>query len=325
MTYCKLLLTAIYTCWAVISLGQIPSLSTLYRYNWLVINPGSAHYTHLEDGHKMNVANALYRSQWTGVEGAPISYNLSYERFSTNVKLGGILMRDDIGGMVTNSILANYAYIIRFPSHTHTFLSIGLNAGLQQRRLRVGELRFADPAQTLSADGQLYANIMLGAFYRWFKMDSRTFPPSGFKEFYAGISVPNSYAIRLDTEITPPSVRVYYALIGSIYRAKAGDIAIEPSVWLRYAQDHLFLSLYEGQPLSGDFNIRTKYKQFWIGTGIGTTKWLHLEAGVIMSQPHSSGQPEDYAVTLGFAYDAALGKTISLPGSFEINLSYSWR
>lgn len=327
MAYFKLLLTTTYTCWTVISLGQAPILNTLYRHNWMVLNPGAVHYTHLEDDHKINIANALYRGQWAGVEGAPIYYNLSYERFSTHVKLGGVLMRDDIGSMVTNSMLGNYAYIIRFNSHT--FLSIGLNAGLQHRRLHFGELRFANPSQPFPDDdagGQLYVDLALGAFYRWSKEDYKAFQAAGFKEFYAGVSAPNSYATRLNTKTTLPSMHVYYVLLGGIYRAKDGSIAIEPSIWLRYAQDHPFLTLYDGQPLSGDFNIRAKlYKKFWIGTGIGTTKWLHLETGIIIGKPRSEYQSEDYAVTLGFAYDVALGKTISLPSAFEVNLSYSWR
>lgn len=99
-----------------------------YIFNGLYINPAYAGYQ------EATWVQASYRSQWTGIKGAPQSLSVALDASipEKNIGLGAIISKDKIGAQSMINGYAIFAYRLRLsydPAHT---LSFGLGAGAVQ-------------------------------------------------------------------------------------------------------------------------------------------------------------------------------------------------
>ena len=97
---------------------------TQYMYNTVTINPAYA------GSRGMLSINALYRSQWVGLDGAPTTINFTAHT-PLKIKGGGVglsFASDKVGPATENLAAADFSYTINMSYRTK--LSFGLKAGL---------------------------------------------------------------------------------------------------------------------------------------------------------------------------------------------------
>ncbi len=315
-------------------LAQQTDLSSLYRYNWQILNPGAVNHTFLEDKSKKYIFNSAYRQQWVGVEGGPVTYNARFEYFPDNnpIKVGGYVLGDRAGAIGTNSVFGNFAYLIKLNQQgVESYISVGLNLGAVWYNVDMGEIRFQEDQPNLMSEGvlnQSYADMALGAFYRWKNLPHRVLPVLGLSEFYAGVSVPQTFTMNMtapdEGAFDLERVQHYYLITGAVFLLTS-DFLLEPSTWVRYVPNGAFQTLFNNAPVSADVNLRLKYNNmFWIGGGFSTNRLIHTEFGADIGRGLCENCGKNYLLTLALAYDAPVGWNSQLPGSLEISLGLGW-
>ncbi|MFT4664843.1 MAG: type IX secretion system PorP/SprF family membrane protein [Polaribacter sp.] len=132
----QLYLISFFTIGMVLTLSaqQLPQYS-LYMYNQHQVNPA---YAGLDNA---IVLNGLVRMQWTGLEGAPLSQQVS-AHMPLYILGGGIglnVENDITGAQQRTSATLSYNYWLKLSSKS--ILSLGIGAGVAQRRLDGTKLR----------------------------------------------------------------------------------------------------------------------------------------------------------------------------------------
>src|ERR1700761_680046 len=99
-----------------------------YIFNGLYINPAYAGYR--EDLY----FNSFFRSQWTGLEGAPTTFSAAIDGTVKDGKVGlGLMVQhDEIGAQSNIAAYANYAYRLQIGEQAHSKLAFGLGFGFIQ-------------------------------------------------------------------------------------------------------------------------------------------------------------------------------------------------
>jgi type IX secretion system PorP/SprF family membrane protein len=116
--------------------AQQDPLYSQYMMNPLLINPAySGMNTDLN-------ASVMYRKQWAGFEGSPVTFNANAHISLAENKMGAglIVLQDQIGTDKTTEITATYAY--HLPLNENLKLSFGLQAGVINYYSDYGDLKF---------------------------------------------------------------------------------------------------------------------------------------------------------------------------------------
>src|SRR6185436_20450957 len=102
--------------------AQYEPMFTQYMFNESFINPAYV------GSHESLAASALYRDQWTGMDGAPKTQTLSIHGPVSRKRLGlGLsVMNESIGVSKQLAIYGNFAWRMIMPTST---LSFGLQGG----------------------------------------------------------------------------------------------------------------------------------------------------------------------------------------------------
>src|SRR5262245_46888615 len=108
--------------------AQQDAMYSMYMFNGLSVNPAYA------GSREKPVITALYRHQWTGLEGAPKMVAITGHAPLSNDKLGlGMtLVSDKISIFNTISLTGSYAYRIQFKNRSR--LSLGVDVVLNNFR-----------------------------------------------------------------------------------------------------------------------------------------------------------------------------------------------
>lgn len=146
-----------------------------YMYNTVNINPAYAGMRGM-----MSIF-AMHRSQWVGLDGAPVTNNISINTpiSSSNVGLGLTILNDRIGPSDENNIAVDFSYSIK-ATESYKF-SFGLKASanllnIDFTRLRQGDLN--DYAFDTNVDNMFSPNIGVGFYLHSYNT-------------YFGLSAPN--------------------------------------------------------------------------------------------------------------------------------------
>jgi type IX secretion system PorP/SprF family membrane protein len=104
--------------------AQQDPLYSQYMLNPLLINPAYSGLTT-----DLN-ASAMYRKQWAGFEGSPVTFNANAHIALSGNKMGAglIVLQDQVGTDKTTEITATYAY--HLPLNEKLKLSFGLQGGM---------------------------------------------------------------------------------------------------------------------------------------------------------------------------------------------------
>lgn len=265
---------------------------TQYMYNQSVFNPA---YAGINEHMSMGV---LYRTQWTGIEGAPKTATaFLHTPVAKNLGFGVSFINDKIGPVAENTVSADLSYTLRL-GKGHS-LAFGVKGGMTMQKIGL----FSDINHTLpdrndiafSEDSsESMFNIGAGLFYFTNK-------------YYFGFSVPNfmqnTYLEKSNRKLGS-DVTHMFATGGYVFDINY-DWKLKPSTMLKMAVE---------SPLAVDLSLNALYND-------------KFEVGLTYRLQDSFGAMVNYRVTnklrVGYAYDqltSALGYEGS--GSHEVILLF---
>jgi len=311
--------------------AQQTSYSSFYRANWQSVNPAAIDRSYyLKRYHNTTIINAGSRLQWIGLEGAPVNYFVSAEycpelgNGGSNNKFGFTAYGDKTDAISTYGLYGNYSYFFPLPYKDGHILHFGISPGLVVYGVDVTKLRGQD-GQPVTNDQvamdnkqRIFADFAFGMMYRI------------RKEFYFGISVPQTFGLNLkkrsDKNVFQTDRLQHINLqVGGFINRGAFDygldgppIVIEPSAIVRIAPGVTFNSLFPSV-FNMDANLRVHLlrQRVYGGIGASTNGVLSAEGGF------NCNIGDGAKLQLGMAYGIPVfSKYLRLGHSVEVNMSY---
>lgn len=266
---------------------------THFTFNKLAYNPG---YT---GGKGAFDALALYRNQWSGLDGAPRTMHVNAHTPFAGKRsaLGFAITADEIGKVSTNALDLSYAYRIKL-GETNT-LSLGVSGRLEQVRFNWSK---ADPLDAIDeaipqADETDFApNFGGGAYFLG-------------RGYYVGLSVPRllKNALYLDRSEQTENPITTYLMAGFTARLSP-QVQLLPSMMLSYNS---------AAPVDLDLNANLLFMNtFWIGGSYRLGDSFDALAGMDFGNGLRLGLGLDFTAS-------ALKKATN--GSWEAMLGYTFR
>ena len=276
-------------CTGIVSYAQQDAQFSQYMYNTININPAYA-------GSRGALSIfALHRTQWVGLDGAPVTNAVSVNTpiNDSNLGLGISIINDKIGPTHESTISADLSYTI--PTSETFKLSFGIKATANLFDLDVTQLNPVDDDPSLhDYNNKFSPNIGAGIYYHSDKG-------------YVGLSVPNFIESNRydDNEVRIFKEKINYYLIGGYVFDLNELVKFKPA---------LLTKMVYGAPLqvdvSGNFMFNNK---FMVGIAY---RWSAALSGMVGFQVSDS-------LYIGYGYDR---ETTNLKnynsGSHEIFLRY---
>jgi len=266
-----------------------------YWVNGLAINPAYA-------GSRECFSNIiLYRNQWMGFEGAPVTQTLSSHAPFKDEKnaVGLFVFHEEIGVSNYYDVYGNYAFRFQLGNGK---LSLGLKAGATLFQGNYRDIQ-ANPEQQVidplfENESEIFPNAGFGAYYYTDK-------------FYFGVSVPKliSYEVESSTKKMSVSPNNYDFLLTTGYLYSVSDkFKIKPSVLVRYR-------LTNTLQIDGSLNFIV-LDAIWFGGS-----YRYNGDMVVMAEYQATEQ-----IRAGVAYDIPSGDLVGQhSGSLEVILRYDFK
>jgi type IX secretion system PorP/SprF family membrane protein len=223
---------------AIVSFAQQDAQFTQYMYNTININPAYA-------GSRGALSIfALHRTQWVGLDGAPVTNAVSVNTplNGNNLGLGVSIINDKIGPTTENTISADLSYTV--PTSETFKLSFGIKATANLFDLDVTRLNPVDDDPSLhDYNNKFSPNIGAGVYLHSDKA-------------YIGFSIPNFIESNRydDNEVAIFKEKINYYLIAGYVFDLNNSIKFKPAVLSK---------IVEGAPLqvdvSGNFMFNDKF------------------------------------------------------------------
>ncbi|WP_420578523.1 type IX secretion system membrane protein PorP/SprF [Ekhidna sp.] len=270
--------------------AQQPQVYNQFFMNPYMYNPAYAGV----EGHA--AIFAMYRDQWTNVEGAPqISHVSFHVPLQGGIALGGAAFNITQGLLTTSAAKASASYLINI-DRTH-FLRFGMSLGAGINSVNITEFDSpGDPAFNNFLDQSTFFIGDFGVAYH-------------FGHFNVGVALPNLFSYNpitqkeiADVEFSPQD----NVLFKMNYRGHINDdFAFEPHLIYRYS--NVIPHQYEGTLIAHLYHI------VWVGAS------YRQDAGIIGLA--GAKIAEKFAV--GFAYEVGNSNISSELGpTLEVNLGY---
>lgn len=272
--------------------AQQEPMYSQYMFNMINLNPAYAGNLGTDN------ITLLYRMQWVGVDGAPQTGTLSWDRrgLDSNVGYGLQLYNDRLGIESTTGLQAFYSYRLRFPNSNFAF---GLSLGA------VNYAATYSKAITASSGDPLFAEDV-----------SVMLPTIGFgmlyssERMYMGFSMPAllKTKVAVNNVLLSTSANNHYFLTGGYIFDVSDGVKLKPSILIKAV---------EGSPIGIDFNMNI-WIQNTVAFGVSYRK---DDALVGLFELQLSPK-----LRLGYAYDYIISnvKTYNVGGSHELMLRYEF-
>lgn len=276
-------------CTTIVCLAQQDAQFTQYMYNTVNINPAYA-------GSRGALSIfTLHRSQWVGLNGAPITNAVSVNTplNGSRVGLGLTVVNDKIGPIQENTISGDFSYSI--PTSENTTLSFGLKATANLFNLDVSKLNPVDDDPTLrDYNNKFSPNFGAGVYLHSDKA-------------YVGLSIPNFIETNRynDNEVAIFKEKINYYLIAGYILDLNNSLKFKPA---------LLTKLVEGAPLQVDVSGSLMFNEkLTIGLSYRWSAAVSAMVGFQISQ----------ALYVGYGYDLETTRLDNYnSGSHEIFLRY---
>lgn len=222
-----LLHTLIFLSLCQIAKAQQESHYTQFMFNKLYLNPAYAG----AEGYGSFVG--IYRHQWLGFEGAPVSQLLSYNTpfLSNRVGFGMVLNHDKIG--ILNNWRGALSYSYDLINRTNAMLRIGLQGSARYLQLDFTDpnLIILDPNDPSIAENQqtndVYYNMGAGIYLE-------------IHNFYLGVSVPglieNIYGVNPNAGNPNAAERRHYYAMSGFALPVSDRVVMRNNVLVKYVQ-----------------------------------------------------------------------------------------
>ena len=262
---------------------------TQYMYNMNVVNPAYA-------GSKESLSlTALYRNQWSGLEGNPVTFTFSaHSPIGEKVGLGLSVIKDELGPVKETNVFADFSYTLQLGNTLK--LALGLKAGATFHDVGLSTLELQDPNDPIFSEdiNNTYPNIGAGAFLYG-------------DNFYIGLSVPNMLkSVHLDENGIKygSETNHYFATAGYVFQLSE-IVKLKPSVMVKSAFN---------APVSYDGNLNALF-------------YDKLELGASYRLDDSFSGLVGFQITpnirVGYAYDHVISELKSVaPNSHEVILTF---
>ena len=290
-----LLLLALVFCAGTMVFAQQDAQYTQYMYNTATVNPGYA-------GSRGNLSiAALHRSQWVGLDGAPVTQTLNVHSpvGYSGVGLGLSIVNDNIGPTSETNADIDFSYTLLLSDEAK--LSFGLKASAHLLDVRFSELNQIAPDNTLSQDidNKFSPNFGAGIYYHNDK-------------FYAGLSVPRFLQTTHFESGSAPSTAAermnFYLITGYVW---------EINPFLKF-KPTLLTKAVQGAPLQVDVSANFLMSdKFVLGAAYRWDAAVSGMAGFYISEGFFAGVAYDRETT-------ELGSAVFNDGSFEVILRYDF-
>jgi type IX secretion system PorP/SprF family membrane protein len=224
--------------------GQQQQLYTMFMYNKLGLNPAYAGY------HDHACVTGIYRNQWIGFEGAPVTQMISAQAplSAQRIGIGMNLTRHEVG--ISESITADLIYAYRIPVGGG-MMSLGAQASLRNMtvdysnpNLKAVQNINIDPGIDLSEESKLIANFGAGVYYHT-------------ERWYAGFSSTRLMRSDIDLEsnnlFISRELRHYYLMAGMHFPVNY-NLDILPQFLVKYVNP---------APVDFDINVSAIWKQYY--------------------------------------------------------------
>jgi type IX secretion system PorP/SprF family membrane protein len=265
---------------------------TQYVSNELLINPA---FAGAEEALSISL---LHKAQWSGVEGAPTTQSLTAHSLfkSSKVGIGLAIVNDKIG--IHNILTASTSFAYRIQLKKETFLSFGLQFGVNQKKSDYSSLS----GQIQNPDDP--------------KLNSSNLSETGFEfgsgiylitpRLNVGISMPNMLYKNIESDSIENSLlnnNIYFLLRYGL--PLSSNFVIQPGFLIKYTY---------GLPLSMDVNIATVVNNVLL---IGVSYRIEESINPIIQAKIT---PQ---FKIGYAFDYPLSKVSSYgSNSHEFMISY---
>lgn len=275
--------------------GQQHPMFTQYMFNGLVLNPAYA------GTQETFFATAVLRKQWVGIAGAPQTQTFSAHspmdglrndrRARSPVSLGVTFFNDQIAITGHSGLLGAYAYRVEFLNGS--ILSMGLQAGFSQLRIRYSELELDDPSFVAGDISEWQPEFGAGLYFRT-------------SRFYGGLSAPQMLRKNIDRSNASFFISPHYFLTSGYVFDVTRSVKVKPNVLLKG---------YSGDVFQMDINCNVFLNET---LNIGAS-WRSEESISAMFQFYFQDR-----FAAGYAYDIPYGNDLARVnnGSHEIMISY---
>ncbi len=245
---------------------------TQYMYNMNVVNPAYA-------GSKETFSiTALFRDQYTGIDGAPRTFTLSgHSPIGNGLGLGFSAINDEIGPVEETNAYADVSYTIDFNNDHHLAFGVKAGATFQDIGLIDLDLQDFDDIAFSQNVSETFFNVGAGFFYYT-------------DNWYVSLSVPNFLsATYLDVNGREfgTEEQHFFASAGYVFQLNE-NIKFKPSVFVKSEFNSL---------VSTDVNANFLFfDQFEIGASYRTEDSVSGLVGF---------RPTEW-IQVGFAYDSSV-------------------
>lgn len=278
-----------------VTYAQQDAQFTQYMYNTIVVNPAYA-----GSRQSMSVL-ALHRTQWVGMEGAPVTntFSINTPIHESKIGLGLSVINDQIGPSTENNIAADFSYSINTSENFK--LSFGVKASANLLNVDFTKLDHypGDPISEENIDNKFSPNIGVGFYLHSDKS-------------YIGLSAPNlietkhydkSASSTSESHIASEKIN-YYLIAGYVFELSP-SLKLKPSLLSKYVQ---------GAPLQVDVSANFLMNEKFVA-GL-SYRWSAAMSAMVGFQASDSW-------FIGYSYDfdtTALADYSS--GSHEIFVRY---
>lgn len=282
-----------------------------YMFNGIYINPAYAGYRE-----QLNISS-FYRTQWTGVTGAPKTMSLAVDAIANNgnVGLAFQISSDQIAAQSSLSAYANYAYRLRMNAEGTSSLALGLGVGVVQLGLDGSKLSQNDlePDQPVGLQTVVVPDARTGIYY-------------SNDRFYAGLSADNlvSRYFKTNNYGFIPQPRPHYFLTAGMLVPLSESFLLKPSFLLKEDRaGPTTLDLNAFVLLGGDIWLGGAYR-----TGVKLFKKSYLQRD-LSNRNAVVAALQIFSIKnlrIGYAYDFVVGPLQGYSsGTHEISIGYSFK